>query len=37
MVLPPAAIRSPARGAAAPDTVVVMTLVFQFMLMLVSL
>ena len=37
MVLPPLAGRSLASGVAEPDTIVVMTLVFQFMLMLVSL
>src|SRR5271170_512866 len=37
MVLPPADWRSLASGCAEPDTIVVMALVFQFMLMLVSL
>ena len=37
MVLPPLAVRSVASAVGAPETLVEMTLVFQFMLMLVSL
>src|SRR6478736_4645219 len=36
-VEPPLATRSPASAVAAPETLVLITLVFQFMLMLVSL